>query len=103
VLRVVRLSTAISVLTVVAVWPSVEAAFLHGRDVSDRSLPISSRSLTATHNFPVSGSQSIPFGLRSPVANSRVAPVARSTSQMAARSFSISPFSPTLLFDPTVT
>ena len=46
----------------------------------------------------------MPFGLRKPVANSDALPLARSSCQMAARPCSCSmPFSPTLLFEPTVT
>jgi len=53
---------------------------------------------------PVSGSQAIPFGLRKPDANTRVWPVAGSTSRIAARCSSLSkPFSAALLFEPTVT
>jgi hypothetical protein len=49
------------------------------------------------------GCQSIPFGLRRPVANRCPSPLAASNSKIAARPVSAStPFSPTLLFDPTV-
>ncbi|MNW16094.1 hypothetical protein D3C71_2148260 [compost metagenome] len=51
-----------------------------------------------------SGAQAMPTGLRRPVAYRRLAPLATSISQMAARPSSISmPFSATLLLDPTDT
>ena len=47
--------------------------------------PSSSRSLTTVHSAPLSGSKVSPFGLRRPLAKIRQRPLARSTSQIAAR------------------
>src|SRR5207248_8032529 len=55
-------------------------------------------------SLPVSGSHCSPVGLRTPLAKIRCAPDARSTSQIAARSYSAPiPFSVMLLFDPPPT
>jgi hypothetical protein len=51
----------------------------------------------------VTGSKPSPLGLRRPLAYSRICFVAIVYSQIAARPVSLSrPFSPTLLFEPTV-
>ena len=48
-------------------------------------MPSSSRSLTTVQSACVARSHTMPFGLRSPVAYSRLLPLGRSTSQIAAR------------------